>query len=610
VRDYYTNHGTTWLLLGGDNSVVPCRQARAVVGSYTGNIPCDLYYADLEWSWDGDNDNIFGEAGQDTVDFYYDLYVGRASVDNQTEAQTFCSKVLTHEQNPPTDYLRRILLVDAELWSGYNDEQSNDSIANITPAGWSDVRFHDPTGTTAVRDSLNHGFQFCHLVGHGNDVGIYNGGTAYYGNSVIAGHNNASRVGLINSIACYPGNFETSDCLAEMTHNCTTGGALAVIFNSRYGWGPGPGPNPPGPSELLDVRFYDYFFNHDTMPVGVTHAASKEVYRGSALGTQVWRWCYYELNLFTDPLLMMYEQVPTALSAAFPSPISTGSQSFTVTVTAGGSPVEQSLVCVHKGSEVYDRGYTNVSGQVTFTINPATAGYLRVTATAANHLPDLDSSQVVITSRDAGCYRIVSPSGTVDSGTVVTPRAMVRNYSTVPLASIPVRFHIGTAYADTQTIVSLGAGDSVQVTFDNWSSRTGSYALTCSTMLTGDAVPSNDRSTGTLLVRFRDVGTVSVSATSPVDSGAGVPIVATVRNYGNVDETFNVQARVGGTGYSQTRSKTLAAGIQDTVVFPAWTANGRGTYTVACSTVLAADMRPTNNRATTSVIVHVHNVCA
>ena len=36
-----------------------------------------------------------------------------------------------------------------------------------------------------------------------------------------------------------------------------TGGALAVIFNSRYGWG-----TPPvlGPSEKLDMRFYDFFF--------------------------------------------------------------------------------------------------------------------------------------------------------------------------------------------------------------------------------------------------------------------------------------------------------------------------------------------------------------
>lgn len=607
VRDYFTNHGTTWLLLGGDNGVVPCRQVRAIVSGETGNIPCDLYYADLEWSWDGNNNNIFGEATVDTVDLYYDLYVGRASVDNSTQVQTFVNKVLTHEQNPPTDYLRRILLVDAELWSGYDHQQSNDSIANITPSGWSDVFFHDPTGTTAVRDSLNHGFQFCHMVGHGNDNGIYNGGTAYYSSSVISGHNNGSRVGLINSIACYPGNYEYSDCLAENTHNCSTGGALAVIMNSRYGWG-----TPPviGPSEKLDIRFYDYFFNRDTMPIGATHAESKEFYRSSALNQQVWRWCYYELNLFTDPLLMMYENVPTALTAQFNSPIPTGSQNFTVRVLAGGSPVGHALVCLEKGTEVYTRGFTDASGYVTLSINPTTAGWMHVTATAANYLPRLDSAQVIVANLDAGCYRIVAPSGTVDSGTAVVPQGMVRNYSLVTLTNLPVRFTIGSAYSQTVTVASLPAGDSVLVTFPSWSARPGNFALRCSTRLTGDVNTSNDFANGALFVRYHDVGTVSITVPSPVDSGASVPIVATLRNNGNVNEFFNVRLTISGTGYDQTRSKVLNAGQQDTAVFPNWTALQRGTRTVACSTQLAGDMQPANNRATASVLVNVRDVRA
>jgi len=610
IRDYYTNYGTIWVLLGGDNSIVPSRQARTYCSSDTGNIPCDLYYGDIQWSWDGDNDNIFGEYGQDTTDLYYDLYIGRASVDDTTQARIFVNKVLTHEQNPPTDYLRRILLVDAFLWTGYNEDQSNDSIANITPSGWSDVRIHDPSNTTTVRDSLNHGFQFCHMVGHGNDVGIYHNSTAYYSTSVISGHNNGSRVGLINSIACYPGNYEYSDCLAEASHNCSTGGALSVIMNSRYGWGPGPGPNPPGPSELLDIRFYDFFFNHDTMPIGLTHALSKEVYRGMAnAGDGAWRWCYFELNLFGDPLLLMYENVPVALAASFPNPISTGSQNFTVTVTASGSPVRNALVCLQKGSEVYNRGFTNTSGQVTFAINPTTVGYMYVTATANNYLPRLDSCQVIVTNRDVGCYRIVSPTGTVDSGSVVTPRGMVRNYGSVPLSNFPVRFTIGTGYTSTQTVSYLAAGDSVQVSFNNWTaSPGGTLATKCSTAVSGDTNPGNDWTSGTVFVRRRDVGVVSITVSSPVDSGTVVPLVATVRNYGNSTETFDCRMTITGTSYNQTRTKLLAPGVQDTVIFPSWLAVQRGSHTVACTTMLTGDMNPANNRATALVVVNVRDV--
>jgi len=610
IRDYFNNYGTMWVLLGGDTSVVPTRRARAVVGQYVGNIPCDLYYADLQWSWDSNNDNIFGEYGQDTTDLYYDLYVGRASVDDTNQVKTFVSKVITHETNPPTDYLRRILLVEASLWAGYDSAQSNDSIQNFLPSGWSAVRIRGPNNTTMVRDSLNHGFQFCHMVGHGNDYGIYHNSTAYYSTSVTSGHNNGSRVGLINSIACYPGNFEYNDCLAEASHNCATGGALSVIMNSRYGWG-----TPPviGPSEKLDVRFYDYFFNHDTMPIGLTHAESKEVYRNWANNSDgAWRWCYFELNYFGDPLLLMYENVPQQLNASFASPINIGIQNFTITVTAGSNPVAQALVCLWKGNEVYERNYTNASGQVTFSINPTTPGYMYVTASKSNYLPDLDSCQVVVTRLDVGVTRIISPSGTVDYGTVLNPTAVIKNYLQVPVSNVPVRFVIGGGYNATEIVSAINGQDSAIVQFSAWTAGpAGNLGVRCSTMLAGDTFPNNDCLTGSVFVRYRDVGTVSVTVPANVDSGTVVSPQATVRNYGNTNETFNVRLLIAGTGYDQTRSKTLAAGAVDTVNFPNWTALERGSHIVSCSTRLNGDNNPGNDRATATTFVRVRDVgCA
>ncbi|MEO0009527.1 MAG: C25 family cysteine peptidase [candidate division WOR-3 bacterium] len=607
IRDYFNNYGTMWVLLGGDTTVVPARRARATCVGEIGNIPCDLYYVDLQYSWDANNDNIFGQYGVDTTDLYYDLYAGRASVDDTNQVKTFVNKVITHESNPPTDYLRRILLVSGYLWNGYDETQSNDSIANITPAGWSDVYIENPGNTTMVRDSLNHGFQFCHMVGHGNDYGIYHNSTAYYSTSVISGHNNGSRVGLINSIACYPGNFEYNDCLAEATHNCATGGALSVIMNSRYGWG-----TPPviGPSEKLDIRFYDYFFNHDTMPIALTHAVSKEVYRGPANGGDgAWRWCYFELNYFGDPLQLMYENVPAQLNASFSSPINIGIQNFTVTVTSGSNPVSQALVCVWKGSEVYERNYTNASGQVTFTINPTTPGYMYVTASKPNYLPDLDSCQVVATRLDVGVIRIITPSGTVDYGTTLNPTAVIRNYLAVPVSNVPIRFTIGGGYTANEIVGQIGGNDSAIVQFTQWTAApAGNLAVKCSTMLAGDTFPNNDYLTGSVFVRYRDAGAVSITIPATVDSGTVVYPVATVRNYGNTNETFNVRLVIAGTSYNQTRTKTLASGAIDTVNFPAWTALERGGHTVRCSTQLNGDNNPGNDLITANTFVRVRDV--
>ncbi|MGQ9707566.1 MAG: C25 family cysteine peptidase [bacterium] len=614
IRDYFENYGLMWVLLGGDNGVVPCRRARAVVGSYIGNIPCDLYYADLQWSWDSDNDSIFGEYGVDTTDLYYDVFIGRASVDDTNQVKTFVNKVLTHETNPPTDYLRRFLLVDDSLWSGYNHRQSSDSIANITPSGWNDVIIHEPGNTTMVRDSLNHGFQFCHMVGHGNDVGIYHTMPpptyAFYSNSVISGHNNGSRVGLINSIACYPGNFEYSDCLAESTHNWSNGGALAVIMNSRYGWG-----TPPvlGPSEKLDIRFYDFFFNHDTMPIGLTHAESKEVYRGLANGSDgAWRWCYFELNYFGDPLLLMYEQLPGQLNATFSSPINADSQDFTVMVNSDTFPVPNALVCVQKGSEVYARNYTNSSGRVTFTIKPTSPGYMYVTATKSNYLPDIDSCQVVRMSPDVGVSRILAPSDTVDSGVTVTPSAMVRNYISVPVANIPVRFTIDGGYSDTVVVTNLGGNDSVRVEFRDWRAQPGgNLAVSCSTMLSSDTNPANDCALETVFVRYRDVGCVQIiSPAGDLDSTTSLPVRARVRNFGNTTESFYVHFRITGpTSYNDSAFVNgLGPGDSVVVNFNDWVCGTRGSYSTACSTMLSADMQETNNRTSGNFNLNVHDI--
>ena len=611
IRDYYTNQGTRFVVLGGDYTVVPPRLARAIVNTSppeVGNIACDLYYGDIQWSWDGNNNNIFGEGSYDTVDLYSDLYVGRASVETSTEVQTFVNKVITHEQNPPTDYLRRILLVDALLWTIHDQTQSNDSIMAYIPPGWSTVHISNPGNMTMIRDSLNHGFQLCHMVGHGNEVGIYNGGMAFYGNSVISGHTNGSRVGFINSIACYPGCFDyaVSDCLAELSHNCSTGGALALAFNSRFGWGTPPGP---GPSEMLDIRFYEYFFSRDTLPLGMIHALSKEAYRNTAMASQVYRWCYYELNLFGDPLQKMYKNVPAQLTASFSSPIAVGSQLFPVTVTSGGSNVGGALVCLWKGTEVYDRNYTNASGQVSFTINPTSGGQMYVTATRPGYLPDADSCEVTSGVTDVGVARIVTPTGTLDSGAVVTPAAWIRNFGALS-ASFPVMFRIGGSYLSTRSVTALPAGDSVQVFFDAWTaSQRGSFQARCSTYYSADPNRSNDTLSTTVTVRVIDAQALSIVAPAGMfDSGTVVTPQARVRNLGTAAATFSVTMRIGSAYTSTQNVAGLNPGESTLVSFANWTASPCGALAVRCTVALAGDMVPNNNLLTGVVTVGLVDV--
>ncbi|UCG41735.1 MAG: S8 family serine peptidase [candidate division WOR-3 bacterium] len=92
---------------------------------------------------------------------------------------------------------------------------------------------------------------------------------------------------------------------------------------------------------------------------------------------------------------------------------------------------------------------------------------------------------------DVGVVRILAPIATIDSGTVVTPMALVGNFGSNP-ETFDAVFSIGQIYADTQS-VSLVAGETDTVAFIDWIADTvGVFEARCSTMLSGDESVNNN----------------------------------------------------------------------------------------------------------------------
>ncbi len=104
---------------------------------------------------------------------------------------------------------------------------------------------------------------------------------------------------------------------------------------------------------------------------------------------------------------------------------------------------------------------------------------------------------------------------------------------------------------------------------------------------------------------FPDLQTVAILA--PVDTVAHQAVVtprATVRNNGPVPAiSYSVRLNINGS-YSNTQNKTeLGIGGQTTISFGNWTASTLGDFAVACTTMLAGDTAPENNRATAAGFV-------
>lgn len=324
IREAYRFWETDYILLGGDDSVVPVRDlwVDSLVG-YTTTMPSDLYYGCLDGTYNYDGDSRWGEPtdgdiGGD-VDLVAEVFVGRACVDSIAEISSFVSKTISYESTS-SEYLKRALMVGERLgfggpaeWGGnLKDEMINGSDAHgyVTvgiPGDEYDIdTLYERDGLWETQDIVNYLNDGTHIINH-----LGHGSETYamkLGSDDILGLTNTEYC-FIYSQTCLAGHFDDRDCIAEYLTVKTSHGAFAVIMNARYGWGRYGSTD--GPSQRYDREFYDAIFGESTVlpdmrRIGVANQDSKEdnLYR---INDHCMRWCYYELNLFGDPQVRLKE---------------------------------------------------------------------------------------------------------------------------------------------------------------------------------------------------------------------------------------------------------------------------------------------------------------
>ncbi len=224
---------------------------------------------------------------------------------------------------------------------------------------------------------------------------------------------------------------------------------------------------------------------------------------------------------------------------------------------------------------------------------------------------DTLGGSVAVRVRDVEATCVVRPLGYVDSGAVIVPACSVHNRGT-STESYLVRMKISPGYEEAASVTAQAPGATSLVSFPSWTAgAVGVYAVTCSTELAGDACVANDSAQGSVTVGVKDVGCAAIESPSGVvDSGATVQPVCSLYNYGVTTESYSARVQIG--AYDESESVTgHAPQTYRRVVFPSWTATGRGNATVSCSTECAGDARPGNDRLLGSVMLQVKDVaCA
>jgi len=125
IRSAYTNWGIEYVLIGGDDTVVPA-PILWVSGMdestyyYETSMPADLYYACLDGPYNYDGDTKWGEPhdgknGGD-VDLIAEVYVGRACVDNTADVNNFVTKTIAYiNKDSQNEFFTRVNLVGEYL---------------------------------------------------------------------------------------------------------------------------------------------------------------------------------------------------------------------------------------------------------------------------------------------------------------------------------------------------------------------------------------------------------------------------------------------------------------------------------------------------------------
>jgi predicted outer membrane repeat protein len=320
IIDAHQTWGTEYVLLGGDRNIVPPRMfwVDSLVGEQD-SMPCDMYYACLDGSFDSDADGTYGEPtdGADIdpayreVDLHAEVYVGRAPVANAAEASSVTSKTIAFEDSTE-DLARLAYMVGEYIGFGGDSDYAGPSLEEIRLGsdahdyhtdGFAQMP-HFTTGTLydapdyewpsgELMSIINNGVGILDHLGHADYTSCMKLST-----SDLPGLAN-DRYFFVYSQACNSGGFDTANCFAEAITSMEKG-AFAAVMNARYGWGKHDSTD--GPSQRYNREFWDALFGESITQVGRMNQDSKEdnAYR---ISENCMRWCYYELNLFGDPAM-------------------------------------------------------------------------------------------------------------------------------------------------------------------------------------------------------------------------------------------------------------------------------------------------------------------
>ncbi len=455
--DIKSRYGSLFVLLGGDTNIIPARLKKTRQGGKKDLYVVDYYYAcagNGDWSIKGDG-MFVDRFGINAFSLAFKL--GRAPVENQTEAEVFVNKVINYERCigvEDTRYYNNTLVADAFIASGscntyllydegkdtlvinYHEYKNN---GNDFAKSW--FIYDDYLGVDALRcmyRDIRGSWHFveCDEKKHlsdpipggicrfqGNEEltsasfldALNNGGNSNYGHFHIVYHMDHSS----------PNGMGTSSLMKNQSINkfdvdrLSNGNYNQIVISGGC-----------TPADITKDCIAEHFLNNPNggavafignTDVGWAYEYAQfqrfcnELYKKTSALTDRFDLSYLHikantvgktpvsaancsLHLFGDPEMQVWTAIPQNLNVSI-TPNSIRNEKNTITVTISNLPSSQAAtVCLQKKDEVYTV-QTMQNGTQTFVVTPKTTGMLEVTVTAHNFRPFETTIPVGVSSK-------------------------------------------------------------------------------------------------------------------------------------------------------------------------------------------------------------------
>ena len=436
IKSYYERENIKWVLLIGDaqEGLIPIRYVYnpdvIIRGGGESEYlnwddyykPTDYYYADLDGSWDEDNDNIFGESaeynknGKDEIEWIPEVYVGRLPADSATELELMVNKTLKYETSPNIgNWMNRILLAggvsdyspaedEARLteyiWTNYVLSEMNFTHLHQTTSSF-DPTSPPPPNNESILDSNNFdthfdlGYSTVFFAGHGNPFKLATDGiSTVYDNTDASSSENLNMASLFYAFACTSSSYDKNDDnVGEILIKRENAGTVGYISGLRVTWYAENDTNLEYLNRANAKLFWKTFFEQKYFQQGKALFESKVEYMNSDVFSPYSR--YFECHrkniltycLLGDPELDIYTDKPTRAQNPFTDFYPEGHFISTTIRNLNNETIPFARVHLKTDDGKYRTIYADENGLVNIRLPPQADEIYNVTITGHNLLP-------------------------------------------------------------------------------------------------------------------------------------------------------------------------------------------------------------------------------